>query len=237
MPSSPSRTAWVADITLRMRRHLALKLISTTAVTALFLIAYLHLLHHPVYPVTVMPLTALDRLVPFRPEALFVYLTLWLYVGVGPGLQLDLAELFVYGLWITAMCLFGLALFYFWPTQVPPLALDVARFPGFAMLQAVDAAGNACPSMHVAAATFTVIRVADVLRRAGAPILLRLFNAVWFGAIVFSTLAIKQHVALDAIAGALLGVAFALASLRWRPAASMGPRGVGLPAASPVLDQ
>ena len=224
MPSSHSRAGWSADITLRVRRHFALKLIGTTAVTGLFLIAYLYMLHHPAHAVTVMPLTAFDRLIPFQPQALFVYVSLWLYVGVGPGLQLNLLELLVYGLWMAAMCLCGLAFFYFWPTQVPPLQLDVSSFPGFAMLQGVDAAGNACPSMHVAAATFTIVRVSQVLRQASAPILLRVFNAAWFAAIVFSTLAIKQHVVLDAVAGAFLGVAFALPSLRWRPSAAAGTR-------------
>jgi membrane-associated phospholipid phosphatase len=48
---------------------------------------------------------------------------------------------------------------------------------------------------------------------------LRLLNAAWFFVIVYSTLAIKQHVALDVAAGALLGSIFVLASLRWRPGA------------------
>ncbi|HEX7437711.1 MAG TPA: phosphatase PAP2 family protein, partial [Caldimonas sp.] len=210
---------WAAALTVRMRRHLALKLVGTTAVIGLFFIAYLHLLHQPAYPVTVMPLTALDPLIPLQPQALFAYLSLWLYVGVGPGLQLNFRELVVYAAWIGVLCLTGLVIFYFWPTQVPPLALDVSHFPGFAMLQGVDAAGNACPSMHVTIATFTVIRIEDVLRRVGAPAFLRIFNVVWFLAIALSTLAIKQHVVLDAAAGALLGIVFALPSLRWRPSA------------------
>ena len=214
---SPPQT-WTADIGLRMRRLFALKLVGTTAFTWLFFIGYLYLLQHPVYPVIVMPLTALDRLIPFQPQALFVYFTLWLYVGVAPGLELSFTELVVYGLWIGALCLTGLACFYFWPTQVPPLAIDVSGFPGFAALQGVDAAGNACPSMHVAVAMFTVIRLEDVLRRAGAPGYLRLINRVWFVAIAASTLMVKQHVVLDVVAGALLGIAFALPSMRWRPA-------------------
>jgi membrane-associated phospholipid phosphatase len=72
--------------------------------------------------------------------------------------------------------------------------------------------------MHVAVAMFTVIRLDDVLRRAGAPGYLHLINGVWFVAIAASTLMVKQHVVLDVVAGALLGIAFALPSLRWRPA-------------------
>ena len=228
MESSPSQ-AWTADIALRMRRLFALKLIGTTAFTGVFFIGYFYLLHHPVYPVAVMPLTALDRLIPFQPHALLAYLSLWLYFGIGPGLQLTLLELIVYGLWIGALCLTGLAFFYFWPTQVPPLGLDVSGLPDFAMLQAVDAAGNACPSLHVAVAMFTVIRVEELLRRTGSPTFLRLINAAWFLAIAYSTLAIKQHVVLDAAAGAVLGVAFALLSMRWRPSARrVGAAGIEL---------
>ncbi len=217
MAPSPSET-WTAEIALRIRRHLALKVVGTTAWTWLFFVGYFHLLRHPAYPMTVMPLTALDHLIPFQPQALFAYITLWVYIGVAPGLQRTFLDLLVYGLWIAALCSSGLAFFYFWPTQVPLLRPDVSGFPGFAMLQGVDAPGNACPSMHVAVAIFTAIWVDQLLRAARAPAFTRLFNGVWFAAIAYSTLAIKQHVVLDAAAGALLGVAFVLPSLRWRPA-------------------
>jgi membrane-associated phospholipid phosphatase len=216
----PPPRVWTTEIGLRMRRMLALKLVGITAFTWLFFIAYFHLLRHPIHPVAVMPLTALDHLIPFQPQALFVYLSLWLYIGTAPGLQMRFLELVVYGLWAAALCLTGLACFYLWPTQVPPLLIDVTGFAGFATLQGVDAAGNACPSMHVAIAMFTVIRLEDVLRRAGAPAGLRVVNRIWFVAIVASTLLVKQHVVLDVVAGALMGIAFAWPSMRWRPAPS-----------------
>ncbi len=220
-PVSPP--GWQFDIWLRIRRHLALKVVGTTAFTWLFFIGYFHLLRQPVHPVTVMPLTAVDRLVGFHPWALVPYFSLWVYVGVAPGLQLRFRELLVYGLWAGALCITGLALFYAWPTQAPPMALEPTDFPGFAILQGVDAAGNACPSMHVAIAMFTALWVEHILREAGAPAWLRIVNAVWFAAIAWSTLAVKQHVALDVVAGAALGIAFAWPSLHWRP--GRRPRG------------
>ena len=210
---------WIAQLWVRMRHLLALKVIGTTAFTWLFFIGYFHLLRHPVYPVTVMPLTALDTLIPFAPPALFAYLSLWFYVGIAPGLQLGFWELIVYGLWIGALCLTGLALFYFWPTQIPMLPRDVSGLPGFAMLQGVDAAGNACPSMHVAVAIFTALRIDEVLRRTTSPAWIRWTNTGWFLAIALSTLAVKQHVVLDVVAGAALGMVFVLPSMRWRPSA------------------
>lgn len=200
-----------------MKRLFPLKFIGTSVFTWLFFIGYFELLRNPAGPVTVMPLTALDHWIPFQPTALYAYLSLWVYVGCAPGLQRNFFELLVYGLWAGALCLTGLLCFYLWPTAIPPLAFDVSGHPGFALLQGVDAAGNACPSMHVAIALFTVVRIEDVLRRVRTALWLRLLNLAWFLAITWSTLAVKQHVVLDVLAGALLGLVFAVASLRWRP--------------------
>ena len=216
MPAT-ARQPWTAEIRPRLRRYFALKLIGITGFTWLFFIGYFYVLRHPAYGDTVMPLTALDLMIPFQPRWVFVYLSLWVYIGVAPGLQLTLTELVAYTLWFGAMCITGLLCFYFWPTQVPPLTLDAADSPGFLILHRVDAAGNACPSLHVAAAIFTAIRVEDVLRWARSPLVLRLLNLAWFAAIAYSTLAVKQHVVLDVAAGALFGLFFALPSLRWRP--------------------
>jgi len=198
-----------------MRRYLVLKAVGTSLIIGVFFVVYLHLLHYPSYPVTVMPSTELDRLLPFQPQALFLYLSLWLYVGAGPGLQLRLLELVSYAAWSVALCAAGLAIFHFWPTQVPESGLDRSAHFGFAMLQGIDAAGNACPSMHVAFAAFTAVRIDQVLRVIGAPRSMRAANVAWSSAIVLSTLVVKQHVVLDVGAGLGLGIVFALASLRW----------------------
>ncbi len=71
--------------------------------------------------------------------------------------------------------------------------------------------------MHVAVAIFTALRIDVVLRSIRAPLRMRALNAAWFAVIAYSTLAIKQHVVLDVVAGALLGLIFAWMSLRWRP--------------------
>ena len=207
-----------------MRLHLVLKTVGITAFMWIFFIAYFHLLRHPAYPVVVMPLTALDRLIGFQPLALAAYLSLWFYVGIAPALAGSLVEAIVHGLWAAALCSVGLACFYFWPNAVPAPAFapDLADQPAFALLQGVDAAGNACPSLHVATAMFSAICLHDLLRRVGVPPAVRWLNALWFVAIAYSTLAVKQHVVVDVLAGALLGVVFALPSLRWRPFAGSG---------------
>jgi membrane-associated phospholipid phosphatase len=184
-----------------------------------FFVAYFYLLRHPARPVTEMPLTALDRAIAFQPSAFAVYASLWVYVGIPPGLMLSLREVLVYGLWMGGLCLVGLACFYLWPTAVPlnVYAAGGADQGGMALLQGVDAAGNACPSLHVATASFTAAWVHRLLRLTGAPAWAVALNGLWLALIVYSTLAIKQHVLLDAVAGALLAACFAWPSLRWHP--------------------
>lgn len=215
---------WTVALGARFRTLWWLKLAGTTAWIWVFFIGYFHLLRHPAYPPVTMALTALDRSIPLQPAMVIPYLSLWVYVGIAPGLQRSFATLFVYGLWSGALCLAGLVVFYFWPTAVAPLTPGVSSFPGFALMQGIDAAGNACPSMHVAIAAFSAIGLEDLLRTVRAPRALRVANLVWFAAIAYSTLAIKQHVAVDVLAGAVLGGAFAGAWLRWRP---RDHRGVG----------
>jgi len=209
---------WTTDLGQRLRERQWLKVLGTTAWIWLFFIGYFHLLRHPYGPVTEMPRTFVDDWVPFQPLWLVPYLSLWVYVGIAPGLQRGLRALLVYGVWAGALCLAGLGLFLLWPTRVPAVAIDPQGFPGFAMLQGIDAAGNACPSMHVAVAIFTCCWIGHILRQAGAPRALRWLNLAWFLAIAYSTLATRQHVLLDVLAGAALGLVFAWASLRWRPA-------------------
>lgn len=208
---------WRADLRQRFWRYLPLKVLGISGFMWLFFLGYFYTLRHPAYPVFEMPATAFDRLVPFQPEALLIYVSLWLYVGIAPGLLLRLRELIVYGLWAAALCGTGLLIFYFWPTAVPKPDVDTSGYPGFAVLQGLDAAGNACPSLHVATAVFTAIWVARLLRIMGTPYAFQWVNLVWVLAIAWSTLAVRQHVVLDALAGAVLGVFFAVLSIRLSP--------------------
>jgi membrane-associated phospholipid phosphatase len=210
-------TLWAPELTHRVRKGFLRTVVSTSALTALFFVAYFWVQRHPAYASIVMPRTQLDLMIPFQPAAIIAYLSVWVYIGVGPGLQRTIPEFTVYGLWLCGLCLTGLVIFYFWPTKIPPQTLAATDFPGFAMLRRVDETGNACPSMHVAVAIFTAVRIEQLLRTLRTPLQLRLVNAAWFTVIVYSTLAIKQHVVLDVVAGALLGLVFARMSLRWRP--------------------
>jgi len=211
-----------ARMGVRLRARVWLKVPGTLVFMWLFFVGYFHLLRHPAQAAFVMPLTAIDRWVDFQPWALWPYVSLWVYVVLPPALMPNTRELIRYGWWIGGLCIAGLACFYLWPTAVPLPAADFAPPASFDLMRGVDAAGNACPSLHVATAAFSALWLERMLRDLAAPRWLRAASACWFVLIVWSTLAVKQHVWWDVAAGLLLAVAVAVPSLHWRGGARRG---------------
>jgi hypothetical protein len=210
--SSPA--PWYRQIVTRVTHLWPLKAFGTMAFMALFFWGYFGVLQYPLTATTVMPLTFIDQWVAFTPLAFPAYASLWFYASLPPALMQGLRGLLLYGVWIAALCLSGLAIFWLFPTSVPPAGIDWAQYPEMAMIKGLDAGGNAFPSLHVAAAVFSGLWLARQLRAIEAPALLHWLNAAHCLAIVWSTLATRQHVALDVLAGIVMGLLFATVSLR-----------------------
>ncbi|HET7369626.1 MAG TPA: phosphatase PAP2 family protein, partial [Gammaproteobacteria bacterium] len=221
--SEQAQSGWRREAVARFRSHWLLKGVGITAYITAFMWVYFTLLRHPQFPVTIMPLQSLDRWIGFAPWALIPYASLWFYIALVPSLLWLRDEMAPYVSAVTLVCLAGCTIFLFWPTAVPPFDIDWAAHPSVAFLKAADAAGNACPSLHVAFAVLTALWLASLLRRMRAPVLLHVLNAGWCLLIVWSTMALRQHVALDVEAGAVLGGAIAAVHLRvWRPGTVSG---------------
>lgn len=205
---------WYRRIAAAIIQHVYLKSIGIPLFIGLFFGAYFYVLKTPAYPTTVMPFTWLDQVIGFQPWTMSLYVSLWVYVSLPPALLVTRRELYRYGTAMAGTCLAGLIVFYFWPTAVPAADIDWARYPGVDFLKNVDAAGNAFPSLHVATALFSGLWLDHLLRRFGAPPWSRLVSGIWCIGIIFSTLATRQHVAVDVWGGLMLGGAAAWLSLR-----------------------
>ena len=216
MIESSQKTPWYRQAAGVIPEHLVLKSIGTTVFISVFFFAYFHVLGHPAYPTTVMPVIWLDRLISFEPLALPVYLSLWLYVSLLPAFFATRPELYRYGLAMTLMCVFGLSIFYFWPTAAPAPDIDWTQYPEMDFLKHIDASGNALPSLHVATAVFSGVWFHHLLRRFGGPLWILMLNWTWCIAIIYSTLAVRQHVTVDVAAGLVLGGVAAWLSLHRR---------------------
>jgi len=178
------------SISARLRALPLLKTVGITAFMCAFFAGYFATLNHPVFRVRTMPATAADRWLGYQPWTVSLYCTLWVYV------------LMHYGAVAAALAVTGLGIFLVWPTKV------VSQGTGF--LKTVDLGGNACPSLHAAFAVFSAICIGRLLRGLGLPAFALVLNWLWCAAILYSTLATKQHVLLDLIAGAALGWGTAL---------------------------
>lgn len=210
----PPESPWPQLLLRRMATLFWLKAIGTTLFIALFFYAYFAILARTSQTALEMPLTWLDQQIPFTPAAFPVYVALWVYVSLPPAFLVSLRTLIHFTGWISALCLSALAVFYCFPTRVPPSGIDFSAYPQMAVLKGLDAAGNACPSLHVATAVFAACWLQALFARLEMPRWLHWGNWCFCLAILWSTLATRQHVVLDVVAGMLLGVAFAMLSLR-----------------------
>lgn len=209
-----NRMPWYARAIDALGRHLLLKALGTPLFIAVFFGAYFYFLKQPASPTTIMPTLWLDRVIDFEPRALPLYLSLWVYVSLPPALLATRGELYRYAAAMAATCLIGLLVFYFWPTAVPAADIDWTRYPNVHFLKKIDAAGNAFPSLHVATAVFSGLWLHYLLQRFDGPRWIVALNALWGAGIIYSTLATRQHVAVDVLAGLALGGVAAYLSLR-----------------------
>ena len=134
LPAAKGTDAWCRVLSF-VTAQFWFKCFGTTGFTVVFILAYVFLLKHPAYPVTIIPATALDRLIGVEPLALPLYLSLWLYVSLPPMLMTTRQAIVEYGMWIGGLCIVALTIFYFWPSAIPPAHIDWARYPGMAFLK------------------------------------------------------------------------------------------------------
>ena len=192
------------------------KTAGVAAFMTLFFIGYFWALKHSAQHVAIMPLTAVDRLIPFSPWLAPFYFSLWIYVSICAGFFKDFRLLALYGAVAAAIALIGLGIFVAWPTAVPRPDIDWRLYPSLGFLKTVDQSGNACPSLHVAYSIYSAIWVDRLFSEIQTGWPLRLVNTVWCIGIVYSTIAIRQHVAIDVVCGGTLGAVGALAFLSLR---------------------
>jgi len=215
---------WKDELAKRLSTLWLFKMFSTMIGIAGFFYAYFWVMRHPLSAMTAMPVTWIDELVVFWPQSFLLYMSLWVYVGLGTALAKDLRELTAFGAASLAMIVLGLGIFMIAPTKVSGFPIDWPRYPSLAFFKRVDVAGNACPSLHAAFAVFTAVVIHRQLTAIRAARALRVCNVLWCLGILYSTMATRQHVALDVFAGSALAGAASILYVRAGRIRSQGSR-------------
>lgn len=187
---------------VRLRAHLGVKLALAVALNLCALAPYFWLQRNNLFPVTTMPLSALDVWLGFSPQAVWIYLSLFLLMPIAPMQMDSLHRLRRYALGVVAMSAVANAIFLFWPTAVERDSAAGAALI-YRALVAVDTPLNAFPSLHAAMAVYSALCCEQI----SASRYWRVVVWPWVLAVVWAMLSIKQHVALDAVGGVLLGSA------------------------------
>lgn len=197
----------IRQIWARLASLSSIKRIVIAGGMTLFFACYFVLLNIKFFPSTEMPITAVDRLIEFSPQAIWLYASLWVYVNLVPALIDDRLEMLIYYLSAAAICAVGFSVFFFWPTTTPAADIDWSLYPLYEHLKTVDRGGNAMPSLHACFAIFSALWIDRTLRTLGTNSGWRIFNGLWCAGILYSTMATRQHVAIDVGAGLALGLA------------------------------
>ncbi|MDP3466044.1 MAG: phosphatase PAP2 family protein [Sulfuricurvum sp.] len=203
------------NVITRLWGHWCLKAVGTMTFMAIFFSFYLYILKNPYFLITQMPFTVVDNSIGFQPYFLYFYLSLWVYVSLVPALMKTKKELLYYGAYIGIVCAVGVGFYILFPTSIPQSSINWSHYPEFSMLKTIDTAGNAFPSLHVATAFFSFFWFHRELKQMHAHSPLLWLNGIWCFGIIYSTMAIKQHVFLDVLGGLILGGVFALLTLRY----------------------
>jgi membrane-associated phospholipid phosphatase len=184
--------------------------------------------HHPIFPPRELPLTALDRLIPFTPWTVLIYVSEYFFFTTVYLVVRDMENLnkYIYSFFATQT--FSCLIFFFWPTIFPrdlyPIPEDTSFIVRsvFGMLRSGDAATNCFPSLHVSTVYLSAYIFRDEQREKFP------FFFIWATLIALSTLPTKQHYFVDIAAGWALSVFSYWFFHRW-----VSYRKVGL-AAQPV---
>jgi membrane-associated phospholipid phosphatase len=188
----------------RLRSQLGLKLILLVVLNVLVYEPYIYLQHHHFFPAMVMPVSSLDRLVPFIPQTVWIYLSLYLLMPIGPFLMQRRGELLGYASGIVLIGVIADVIFILWPSMSPRPEVPVSN-PAYRALISVDNSFHAFPSLHAAFAVYSAMCGIFVLRESARFQLWRPGLWVWAFLILLATLTTKQHVLADILAGSTLG--------------------------------
>lgn len=195
----------IDEIILRLKSNWVLKLVLGLGLIVMFAIIYLLPQRYPFFSVTAMQPLWIDRIIPFMPDSVYLYESLYFLMPIAPWLMKTKVELNQYSKGLVLMNIVGFCFFFFYPTLSPrPTDIHDTNML-YGRLIMIDNELNAFPSLHTAYALFHGACCHIVFCSGSKYKLLRWGFWIWASGITASTLLTKQHVFVDVVAGAILG--------------------------------
>jgi membrane-associated phospholipid phosphatase len=190
----------------RLRSHWGLKLFLLLTLPTVATAAYLLIQRTIVFPTHSLPFFWIDRVIPFQPSWVWAYLSLHLLHPIGPLLTRSRKDLVRYTRGIAFLFVFGLFCFVILPAAGPRPANESGHWL-YDRLISVDRPFNSFPSLHAACAVYAVLYAAYASADSSRPGLRKVLLSLawlWVALILYSTVATRQHFAIDLLPGIFL---------------------------------
>jgi membrane-associated phospholipid phosphatase len=206
MSSNSATTVTLRSIACRLKSEWGLKLLLLFVLNLWVYLPYLFLERHHFFSATTMPLSVMDRRIPFWAETVWIYLSIHCLMPIGPFLINQRQQLIRYAAGIVLIGLVADVVFIFWPTTCPrPDATGTNAI--YRHLVSIDNSFHAFPSLHAAFAIYSARVAVMVVREINGSPFLKVILWLWAFLILLATLTTKQHVIVDIIAGSTIGAA------------------------------
>jgi membrane-associated phospholipid phosphatase len=207
------RGTFVHNLTCRILFMAIQKALLSISMITIFFLIYFYFLEHNFFEVTTIPETWIDELIPFEPIFFYAYVSLWVYLSLSMAIIKNKKEFKSYLLYLAVLGTMAILFYLFFPTTIIQ-DIHAPKDNILHIIKDIDMAGNAFPSMHVASSLFAFIWLNRHLENMKAPRFLKLLNALWFLTIVYSTMAIDQHLFIDVVGGVLLGLPISILAIK-----------------------
>lgn len=165
--------------------------------------------HHQLFEAQQLPMWWIDRVTPFVPQTIYVYISEYLLFAVVYLICRDMENVNKYLYSFLALQIFSVTIFVLWPTTYPrdlfpldPNAMDHLTYYVFSALRASDTPANCCPSLHVSSVYLSSFIFLDEQKKKFP------WFFTWATLIGLSTLTTKQHYLIDVIVGLFLAIVF-----------------------------
>ena len=170
---------------------------------------YLMSNHFPVFTPQQLPMGWIDRVTPFVPETVWIYLSEYFFFATIFVVCKDMVNANKYIYSFLALQTTSVLIFVLWPTTYPrelfpldPATLDSWTYYVFNYLRSTDTPINCCPSLHVSSVYLSAFVYLDDQKKK-----FPIFFA-WATLIALSTLTTKQHYLIDVVTGFGMAVIF-----------------------------
>ena len=189
-----------------LRRHAGTKLTCHVALGAWMAFFYYGPQRWPIFPANPAPVLPFDRWIPFQPGWAVVYQSVFIAHTLALWLPGNREAVRQYARLVAAAFACGAGVFWLYPTLSPrPEHSDSLLYRW--LISSVDGQRNAFPSLHAAMGLLALHALRNQLRARGiAAGRWQAGLALWWLALLYSTLATRQHSIPDLLAGVFLGV-------------------------------